>query len=201
MGYVMSNNNRKPSIHHEIHWYCQNSKLSRIQIAAALRVCRQTIYDREYQLVNVRDWMIDEFHTASGVAKDCPAHLRQRDADEAQKALNLRKLAKTTAKGAFTASNPQPPTSKPGAPAPTATAPRPATPLRPINPVMEAARAMGKYEVRFIPSYVSQGSRRSDGWYTLNAHGHMEYFKTKEEATAYADAKRVKDSADIAEFI
>ncbi len=60
---------------------------------------------------------------------------------------------------------------------------------------------MGKYEVRFIPSYVSQGSRRSDGWYTLNAHGHMEYFKTKEEATAYADAKRVKDSADIAEFL
>jgi transcriptional regulator with XRE-family HTH domain len=193
--------------HYEIHWILENSALSRVQIAQRLGVARKTVYEWEYKKTRCRLGMVERLAAAADVSTArIPAYIRQKAADAEQHDFNTADKSNTkkvaTATTPTTATAPTTPTTA-TAPttAPTATAPRPATPPRPANPVMEAAKAMNKYEVRFIPSYVSQGSRRSDGWYTLNAQGHMEYFKTKEEATAYAEAKRARNNADIAEFL
>jgi transcriptional regulator with XRE-family HTH domain len=186
--------------HYEIHWILENSALSRVQIAQRLGVARKTVYEWEYKKTRCRLGMVERLAAAADVSTArIPAYIRQKAADAEQHDFNT--ADKSNTKKVATATTPTTATATAPTTAPTATAPRPPPPPRPANPVMAAAKAMGKYEVRFIPSYVSQGSRRSDGWYTLNAQGHMEYFKTKEEATAYADAKRVKDSADIAEFL
>jgi DNA-binding XRE family transcriptional regulator len=184
--------------HYEIHWVLENSALSRVQIAQRLGVSRKTVYEWEYKKTRCRLGMVERLAAAADVSTArIPAYIRQKCADAEQHDFNTsdKSYTKKVATATATATATTPTT------APTATAPRPATTPRPVNPVMEAVKTMGKYEVRFIPSYVSQGSRRSDGWYTLTERGHMEYFKTKEEATVYADAKRIKDNADIADFI
>jgi transcriptional regulator with XRE-family HTH domain len=187
--------------HQIISFVISRSKVSRDEIAAKLGITRKTLYEWEYQKVNIKDHMVDGVMEAAGYTLDrIPERIRL--AAEKQTCDQHRRRTKRDAPTQPTASNTQ--AAKPNTP--TADKPRPAKPPHQYDPVQAAKPTMAPYEVRFIPSYIAIKNghpmpRRSDGWYMINSLGVMEYSKTKEEATAKAEAKRAKDAADIADFL
>jgi len=99
---------KNPNVHHTFHWIIQNSKLNRIQIAAKLGIARQTLYDREYQIVRVREHMIGELLEAAAVSADkIPLHIKQRDTDAELARFNKAERQKERVKANTPATNPQ----------------------------------------------------------------------------------------------
>lgn len=201
--------NPKHAAHPLLHYVLCNTKMTRDDVALALKKSRKALYDWEYQLTAYKDYMLDEVAKAADFdVNRIPPHIyaRAQAAEEARLAADDKRVRARKKKAEETAHPTASNTPAPKPNPPTADNPRPAKPPHQYDPVQAAKPTMAPYEVRFIPSYIAIKNghpfpRRSDGWYMINHLNVMEYSKTKEEATAKAEAKRAKDAADIADFL